>query len=318
MARLVSYEEVFSKKCPRCLRVVEPSELRMQCEDGFGGLQFQEISVETMEMLRPQLSAIVQFLSQVYAGEKGLRWDGPLPNLLCVDCARQSDIASIAVALTNSRCWASKIATDLAPHIARMRAGAVEVGPQRAPVLPAPRSSTPLHAHVRWNLMSSQKMARIEWEAGWAEIIRLCTSGGECVHALNARGESALWMLTDVDDFQFLAAEDVHVVETSRQAFRWRNIFEQGMTRYETAARLLMRFGADVCARHPDTGETPLTNAAGRRAHTAATALLLKLGADPYARNGKGEDAFSVATEPAREVLEYWRTRRAPLSMQPQ
>jgi len=242
-----------------------------------------------------------------------------LPILVCPNCVKELAEQAVVSDLMNAQGLSEAEARELAPYLSRIRSGNVSISRQQTPAVAPRGGDTALHTLVQRIHFRSPR-ALIEWEAAFAKIVRLCETGVS-VHALNAKGATALWALLDIDDFRFHESEYLFDEigwygddrDFAGRVFDWRRVFET-RTRFEIGARLLLAFGADLASRHPDTGETLLTHAAvarpSQRPHTVAVALLLQLGADPSAKNALGGDAFGVAGEAEAKVLRYWRERQ--------
>lgn len=74
-----------------------------------------------------------------------------------------------------------------------------------------------------------------------------------------------------------------------------RSLFEAAKTGRLEIVRLLLIAGMDPNARHPETGDTPLHEAA-RFFRKDVAVLLLQYGADPECANKSGETPFGIVT----------------------
>jgi ankyrin repeat protein len=130
---------------------------------------------------------------------------------------------------------------------------------------------------------------------GDVSLVRRLVSTGAPVNAVDEFGSSALMyaaLYSNSGTVRLLLARGAdpnHSDEAGATALMW-------AAADETKVRLLVKRGARINVSSPLTGRTPLLIAAGRPGAAAAVRFLLEKGADPKARDHKGDTTLLRAT----------------------
>ena len=174
-----------------------------------------------------------------------------LPILVCPNCVKELAEQAVVSDLMNAQGLSEAEARELAPYLSRIRSGNVSISRQQTPAVAPRGGDTALHTLVQRIHFRSPR-ALIEWEAAFAKIVRLCETGVS-VHALNAKGATALWALLDIDDFRLHESEYLFDEigwygddrDFAGRVFDWRRVFET-RTRYQTP-NFRARFSVLIC-----------------------------------------------------------------------
>lgn len=144
-----------------------------------------------------------------------------------------------------------------------------------------------------WAAPSGKELLDALW-AGDAAGVRRLVAAGAAVDAVDESGSSGLMyaaLYADVPTMRLLldrGANPNHADSAGATALIW-------AISDEAKVRLLLKRGAEVNVAAKLTGRTPLLIAAGRPGSAPVVRMLLKRGADPKARDKKGETTLTRA-----------------------